>query len=170
MHEIDLDAFEARIEQSAVYCLRCLDESSTRAEATHRCEADDCHVELCAACADKHERATYHDLAPIDGVSVVDARAILAEARRLRAELAAKNAIINGRAEPPTDAEIAAHEGRWIATAGHAGGYAVHVVDAEWIVKFRASGRRGYIFHAWDDTAGRPCAFPVVSPTEKEST
>lgn len=79
--------------------------------------------------------------------------------RALMARVAELEAIIAGRAERPTHAEIAAHPGEWrwiVATpSGLAGGRAT---SAAWITEHASSLARWWPL----DAEGRPCAWPTA--------
>jgi len=80
---LDLDAIEASI----TACVRrCDDEEGDgcREVATHRCE-DSCRLRFCDAHAEEHAALRFHDLAQLSRNAVPEARALLAEVRRLRA-------------------------------------------------------------------------------------
>lgn len=89
-----------------------------------------------------------------------DARAIV---ETLRAEAALMREIIEGRAVPPTDAEIAAHwraqGGRWIVTTENSVDLDTLSPDSrDWWVR---TGATRWLPVASD---GRPCAWPTVTP------
>lgn len=91
----------------------------------------------------------------------------LADIERLTAERDAARAIIDGRTTPPTDAEIAAHDGPWLVVEDHAAGYTTHVVsddDARALAarqlawpKFRA-----WVWHPFCEARGVIEPWPVV--------
>jgi len=95
----------------------------------------------------------------------------------LTAERDAAQAIIAGRATPPTDAEIAAHAdespiGAWLITATDGNRSLVHLwrpFDADsrsedWEMLRRRMGPFKFTIARWVpiDAEGRPCAWPVV--------
>jgi len=84
------------------------------------------------------------------------------------AEIDRLRAIIDGRTTPPTDAEIAAHDGPWLVVKDHAAGYETRVVSGDdarsLAIGQRAALRfRAWVWHPFDDRDGRPCAWPVVA-------
>lgn len=82
--------------------------------------------------------------------------------------LAQMVAIVEGSPRAPTPEEVDAHDGPWIVCTPHSAGYAVKVLrgDEAKAVAARAAQRTGYLWHAWDDVAGRPCARPAIGGSD----
>ena len=90
-------------------------------------------------------------------------RWIVAEVRRLRAELATARATIDGSPDEPTDAELAAHAGAWLARL-YNGAYAT--LSATAVRNVRGVMARGgpYAARWWAlDPSERLCPRPVVT-------
>lgn len=87
---------------------------------------------------------------------------LIAAAPRLARTVIALHAIIEGRATPPTDAELAAHDGAWLMRLYNG---ALVVMHGDGAREARGVMVRDvpYVAH-WIATAkdGRPCAWPVV--------
>lgn len=89
-----------------------------------------------------------------------------------RAEVLSLRAIIEGRTTPPTDAEIAAHDGPWLVVKDHASGYCTKVVYGDDAVSLAAQQRawpkiRAWVWHPFDERDGEMKAWPVVAEESK---
>lgn len=106
---------------------------------------------------------------PAGDGTVVDAEAVGQRAAEVVAERDALRAIIEGRT-PPTDAEIAAHDGLWLVifrgTASLANASRMLDRDGASVVARNARlGAHGAVTSAWWalDAHRRPCAWPLVT-------
>ena len=81
---LDLDAIEARIAACARLCA-WEEGDGCREVATQRCAGGNCGLRLCEAHAEAHSNEAAHDTYPLPRNAVPEARALLAEVRRLRA-------------------------------------------------------------------------------------
>ncbi len=79
------------------------------------------------------------------------------EVERIRRELAEARALLNG-GRTPTDAQIAAHEGKWLIVKDHSSGYAASAVGEERALETARYEREhpgsGYVWHAIDEASG----------------
>ena len=101
------------------------------------------------------------------GVAVLRASELLGDMERLARTVIALHAIIEGRATPPTDAEIAAHDaagGTWLVRYrrdGWGGDDAALFLDVLAPRDVRGDGLAAVRW--WPlDASGRPCAWPEV--------
>lgn len=78
----DLDAIEARIAACARLCA-WEEGDGCREVATQRCAGGNCGLRLCEAHAEEHSNEAAHDAYPLPVSAVPEARALLAEVRRL---------------------------------------------------------------------------------------
>lgn len=96
-----------------------------------------------------------------------------AEALRERdEEIARLLTIIKGRTTPPTDAEIAAHDGPWLVVKDHASGYCTKVVYGDDALSLAAQQRawakiRAWVWHPFDERDGEMKAWPVAAEASK---
>jgi hypothetical protein len=95
-----------------------------------------------------------------------DVPALVAEVRALTAERDELRAIVEGRKEPPTDAETIAHHaagGSWLAAGNH-GRVLTHTMrEARHTRDYLAAQRMTATWWALDANS-RPCAWPKVTP------
>ena len=80
------------------------------------------------------------------------------EVERLRA-------IIKGRTTPPSDEEIAAHDGPWLVVLDHRAGHVSRVVCGDSAAELAAQQRaqcRAWVWHPFDERVGAIVACPVV--------
>lgn len=94
--ENDVNEVAARVEAGAIFCDRCGERAVERPAATRRCLARDCRMAFCDGCAKEHEEATWHDLAPIGGIALCDARWLVDRVRELEKQLATLRASATG--------------------------------------------------------------------------
>ncbi len=99
-------------------------------------------------------------------------RSMREEIVRITSERDAAMAIINGSKTPPTDAEIEEHNGPWVCSAHISDGFAVTVANSAAEAKILAdrilrNGYRGYVWHRWDGTAGRPVASRAIESAKR---
>lgn len=87
------------------------------------------------------------------------------EVERLKRELAEARALLHG-GRTPTDAQIAAHEGKWLIVKDHSSGYAASAVGEERALETARYEREhpgsGYVWHAIDEASG------AIVPPPKE--
>lgn len=110
----DLDEIERRIPSPATECSYC-----------YRLATLVCPVCAVMVCEDHRDTASREAISTdCTDAAMVPARhdaatmvrvALVAEVRRLRAELATARATIDGSPDEPTDAELSAHKGTWLA-------------------------------------------------------
>jgi hypothetical protein len=90
-------------------------------------------------------------------------RWIVAEVRRLRAELATARATIDGSPDEPTDAELSAHEGTWLARL-YNGAFATMTATSARNARGVMMRRGPYAARWWAlDQNERICPRPVVT-------
>lgn len=88
------------------------------------------------------------------------------ETERLKRELAEARALLRG-GRAPTDAQIEAHEGKWLIVKDHSSGYAASAVSEERALETARYEREhpgsGYVWHAIDEASGA-----IVPPPKGE--
>lgn len=162
MGAIDLDEIERRIPSPATECAYC-----------HRLATLVCPVCGTMVCEDHRILAArdaigtecegvamipaHHDTATMDRVALV------AEVRRLRAELATARATIDGSPDEPTDAELSAHAGTWLVRL-YNGAYATMTAISARNARGVMMRRGPYAARWWAlDQNERICPRPVVT-------
>lgn len=159
---IDLDEIERRIPSPATECSYCYRLATLvcpvcgtmvcedhRAIAAHGATGEDC--------TDAAMVPAQHDAATMDRVALV------AEVRRLRAELATARATIDGSPDEPTDAELSAHKGTWLVRLYNG---ALATLSATAVRNARGVMVRGGPYTVWWwalDQNERLCPRPVVT-------
>ena len=162
MGAIDLDEIERRIPSHATECAYC-----------HRLATLVCPVCGTMVCEDHRILAArdaigtecegvamvpaHHDTATMDRVALV------AEVRRLRAELATARATIDGSPDEPTDAELSAQAGTWLVRL-YNGAFATLSATAARNARGVMMRRGPYAARWWAlDQNERICPRPVVT-------
>ena len=87
--------------------------------------------------------------------------------RRLVAQVEHLGAIVEGRTTPPSDEELAAHDGPWLVVLDHSAGHAARVVrglDAQQHADRQRELRRAWVWHPVDERDGAIVAWPSVTP------
>jgi len=159
---IDLDEIERRIPSPATECAYC-----------HRLATLVCPACRMMTCEDHRDTAAREAIGTeCEGVAMVPAQhdaatmdrvALVAEVRRLRAELATARATIDGSPDEPTDNELAAHAGAWLARLYNGAYVTMTAISAR---NARGVMVRGgpYAARWWAlDPSERLCPRPVVT-------